>query len=222
MVFVEWILGMNRSFFAVWGYVWVFAILFLESIPFVGAFFPGGTILLILSGLLVHFGFFSLWKLLIVAFVASISIDSLGYFWGREVSKDFLHKYARYILIKKETLEKVGQIVYGHPAKSLIIGRFNPVTRSIAPFMVGNEGIGFWKFFTWNVIGGALWVTLFIFIGYMFGGSLQAMKAAEMYIVGGTILIAGGFYLYYIGEFFKKSTNKIKCVMMGNGTSSKK
>jgi len=210
MVFVEGILAMNRSFFAVWGYVWVFAILFLESIPFLGAFVPGGTILLILCGILVKFGFFSLWKILLVTFVASIAIDSFGYFWGRKVSKDFFHKYAKYLLIKKETLEKVGSIVYGHPIKSMIIGRFNPVTRSIAPFMVGSEGVGFLKFFTWNIIGGALWVTLFIFLGYMFGGSLEVMKEAEFYIVAGTILIAGGFYLYYISEFFKKGTRKIK------------
>lgn len=222
MVFVESLLGMNRSFFAVWGYVWVFAILFLESIPFLGAFVPGGTILLILSGLLAKFGFFSLWKILLVAFVASVTIDVTGYVWGRKADKNFLHKYARFLLVKKSTLEKVGRIVHGHTGKALIFGRLNPVTRSIAPFLVGNENVKFWKFFFWNVVGGALWVTLFIFIGYMFGGSLEVMKAAEVYVVGGTIVIAGGFYLYYIVNLLKQGTDKIKCILKDDGLSCKK
>jgi len=211
-VLVEWILEMNRSFFAFWGYFWVFVILFLESIPFFGAFVPGGTILLIICGLLARFGFFGLWEIWIVTFVASVLIESLGYFWGREVSRDFLHKYAKYLLVKKEVLERVGRIVHGHTGKALIIGRFNPVTRSIAPFMVGHEKVNFWKFIFWNLVGGALWVTLFIFAGYLFGGSLEVMKTAELYIVAGTILIAGGFYFYYFIEFLKKGSEKIKCM----------
>jgi membrane-associated protein len=221
MVFVETLLGMNRSFFAVWGYVWVFAILFLESIPFFGAFIPGGTILLILSGLLVKLGFFSLWKILLVAFFASVTIDVLGYLWGRRVEKDFLHKYARFLLVKKETLEKVGKIVHGHTGKSLIFGRLNPVTRSIAPFIVGTENVGFWKFFFWNIVGGALWVTLFIFLGYIFGGSLEVMKAAEVYIIWGIVVIAGGFYLYYIVDLLRHGTDKIKCILKKDGIDCK-
>jgi len=222
MVFVESLLTMNRSFFAVWGYVWVFAILFLESIPFFGAFIPGGTILLILCGLLVRFGFFSLWKILVVAFFASITIDFVGYTWGRSVDKNFLHKYVRFLLVKKETLESIGRIVHGHAGKSLILGRLNPVTRAIAPFLVGVEDVKFCKFFFWNVIGGALWVTLFVFVGYLFGSSLEAMKVAEIYILGGTVAIAGGFYLYYIVGLLRQGTEKIKCILRNDGLDCKK
>ena len=104
----------------------------------------------------------------------------------------------------------------------MIFGRLNPVTRSIAPFLVGTEDVGFWKFFIWNVIGGALWVTLFIFVGYIFGGSLEVMRSAEIYIVGGTIAIAGGFYLYYIVNLLRKGTDKIKCILKDDGLSCKK
>ena len=222
MVFVEFLLAMNRSFFSVWGYAWVFAILFLESIPFVGAFIPGGTILLLLCGLLAKFGFFSLWKILVIAFLSSVVIDFVGYIWGRKMDKNFLHKYVRFLLVKKETLERVGQIVHGHTGKALIFGRLNPVTRSIAPFIVGNENVGFWKFFFWNLVGGALWVTLFIFVGYLFGGSLEVMKAAEIYVVGGTVIIAGGFYIYYIVNLLRQGTEKIKCILKRDGIDCKK
>ena len=212
MVFVETLLGMNRDFFAVWGYVWVFTILFLESIPFFGAFIPGGTILLILCGLLVKFGFFSLWKILVVTIVSSVMIDIVGYTWGRHSDRDFFRKYSKFILIKKEVFEKIGDIVHGHTGKSLVLGRLNPVTRAIAPFIVGVEDISFLKFFFWNVVGGTLWATLFIFLGYIFAGSLEVMKTAEVYIIWGTVIIAGGFYLYYIAGLLRRGTDKIKCI----------
>ncbi len=222
MVFVEGLLSMNRSFFAVWGYVWVFGILFLESLPFFGAFVPGGTILLLLCGLLVRLGFFSLWKILVIAIFASVTIDIVGYAWGRYADKNFLHKYARFLLVKRETLERIGRIVHGHTGKALIIGRLNPVTRAIAPFIVGNEKVGFWKFFFWNVVGGVLWVTLFVFVGYIFAGSLEVMKVAESYIIWGTILIAGGFYIYYIVGLLRHGTGKIKCILRKDGLDCKK
>jgi membrane-associated protein len=222
MVIVENLFYMNRSFFHFWGYFFVFLILFLESLPFLGAFIPGGTILLLLAGLLTRFGFFSLWKVLLVAFSASIAIDFFGYMCGRQVDRDFLHKYTKYLLVSRDTLERVGRIVHGHTGKSLILGRLNPVTRAIAPFLVGVENVKFYKFLIWNVIGGALWVTLFIFLGYLFGGSLAIAKVAELYILGGTILIAGGFYIYYIISMLRRNTDKIKCIFNRNGDNSKK
>ena len=126
MVFVENLFYMNRAFFGFWGYFFVFAILFLESIPFFGAFIPGGTILLLISGMLAKFGFFSLWKVLLVAFFASVTIDITGYFWGKSVDKNFLHKYVKFLLVRKDTLERVGRLVHGHTGKALVLGRFNP------------------------------------------------------------------------------------------------
>jgi len=222
MVFVETLLGMNRDFFAFWGYFFVFLFLFIESIPFLGAFIPGGTILLLISGILCKLGFFSLWKIITIAFLSSVVIDIISYALGRRAGKDFLYKYSKILLIKKETLEKIGHITYGHPGKSLIIGRLNPVTRSIAPFIVGTEKVKFWKFLFWNFIGGFLWVTLFIFLGYMFGGSLQVMKETERYIINGTILIAGGFYTYYIVSFLRQRSGGNKCTLEKNGINCKK
>lgn len=199
---------MNRSFFAVWGYVVVALAIMVESFPFIGAFIPGGIIILLLSGFLAKLGFFLLWKIVLVAIIASVVIDTFGYAFGRFVSKDFFHKHARILLIKKRTLERVGRIVHGHTGKSLIFGRLNPVTRSIAPFVVGNEKVGFAKFFFYNVVGGILWVSLFMSIGYIFGNSYQLVVATEMYIVWAMVILLGGFYVYYIGNSFSRFFSK--------------
>ena len=150
------------------------------------------------AGVLAKGGFFVLWKVWLVAVVASISIDSFGYVLGRNVNKDFFHRFANRLFVKKSVLERVGRMVHGHTGKSLIIGRLNPVTRSIGPFMVGNEKVGFWKFFFFNVVGGVLWVTMFLFVGYLFGSGLQGAKEMEHFVIWTTIMIVGCFYGYYV------------------------
>lgn len=220
MVFIENLLGMSREFFAFWGYIVVFLTIFLESFPFFGAFIPGGIITLFLSGLLAKLGFFLLWKIVLVAIIASILIDIFGYLFGRFVSKDFFHRHARILLVKKRTLEKVGKVVRGHTGKSLIIGRMNPVTRSIAPFIVGNERVSFAKFLFYDILGGILWVVTFVLIGYLFGNSFQLLQDTEKYILWTTIILLGGFYIYYMGNIFKEFFSRKNGV--NNGTDCKK
>jgi len=221
MVLVENLFYMNRGFFHFWGYFWVFVTLFLESAPFIGALIPGGTIALVLAGLLARLGFFSLWKLAIVAIVASVSIDTLNYTLGRMVKKDFLHRFANKLFVKKETLERVGTIAHGHTGKALILGRVNPVTRAIGPFVIGTEKVGFGKFIFFNIIGGILWVLMLLFIGYIFGGSFHDAGEMEHFVLWVTILLVGGFYGYFL---ITKLTRKraAKCKITKHGLDCKK
>ena len=210
MLFVGSLLGMSRVFFSFWAYVVVFFGLVLESFPFIGAFVPGGIIMLLICGFLVRLGFFALWKIVIVAVLASVFVDNIGYFFGRGVGKGFLHRHSRILLIRKSTIEKVGRIIHGHTGKSLIFGKINPVTRSIAPFVVGNEGVDFVKFFFYSVVGSILWVVMFVFVGYIFGNSVQFLKHTERYILWITLILTGSFYIYYLRNMFRGFFNKTK------------
>lgn len=199
---------MSRDFFQFWAYIVVFFALILESFPFIGAFVPGGIIILLICGLLAKLGFFILWKVVAVSILAAVLIDSIGYFFGKSVSRDFFRKHSRILLIRRSTIERVGRIVHGHTGKSLIFGKINPVTRSIAPFIVGNEGVNFAKFFFYSVVGSALWIVMFVFVGYVFGNSIQMAKEAEHYILLTMLILLGGFYIYYLTRLFKKFFGK--------------
>lgn len=195
---------MSREFFGVWGYIVVFVALFLESFPFLGAFIPGGTIALLIAGFLTKLGYFSLWKIVLVCVAASITIDVFGYGLGRTRAKGFLGRKSKFFLVKHDTIEKVVRIVHGHTGKSLIFGRMNPITRSIAPFVVGNERVCFSKFLFFSVLGSFIWVVCFVFLGYVFGNSYEVIAIAERYILWTGILLLGGFYVYWLGNLFKE------------------
>ena len=164
--------------------------------------------MLLLAGILSKWGFFTLWKVGLVAIAASISIDTFSYALGRGVGKDFFHRFAGKLFVKRSVLERVGRAVHGHTGKALIFGRLNPVTRSIGPFMVGNERVSFWRFFLFNVIGGILWVIMFLFLGYIFGAGLQSVEAMEYFVLWTTIAIVCCFYGYYLFTSLKGNGKK--------------
>lgn len=208
MVFVENLFGMSREFFGFWGYVVVFVALFLESFPFIGAFVPGGLIALLACGFLAKLGYFSLWKVVLVGIGASVSVDIFGYWFGRSRAKGFFCRRSKIFLVKRKTIERVMGVVHGHVGKSLIFGRMNPITRSIAPFVVGNERVGFLKFLFFSVIGSFLWIVCFMFLGYILGNSYEVIAVAERYILWVGLVLLGGFYVYWLGNLFKEYFGK--------------
>ncbi len=206
---------MNREFFSFWGYAVVFVALFLESFPLLGSFVPGGIVILLTSGFLVKLGYFSLWKIILIGVLASVSIDSFGYILGKSRKEGFFCRRSKFLLVKSSTIEKVLKIVNKHTGKSLILGRINPITRAIAPFVVGNERIPFPRFFLFSIVGSLLWVVGFILLGYVLGYNYKMAETTGRYAVKIMFLFLAGFYLYYFRNLFKELFTK-KTIKHGN------
>jgi len=216
-MFFEFLPSLNTANLEFFGYGLVFLIVFLESLPLIGVFIPGGGIVLIIGGILSRVGDFNIFYLIAVGIFASVVTDTFGYFLGRFIDKERFTKEKSFLLVKRETIFKIKKFVHGHTGKALIFGRFNPLTRAVAPFVVGIEKVDFLKFFTFNVIGGVLWVCLFSFSGYVIGGNLKNLNSIDTLITIVTIVLITGFYLYYR---FEKRRNKGKTLLEINGVNS--
>jgi membrane-associated protein len=213
---IDKILLLNLHFVQTFGYIILFIAIFLDSLPFIGAFIPGGSIAIFFAGVFSKLGFFNLALVIAVCFIASVSIDIFGFFLGRYSSGKALYKYSKHFYIKKELIEKVGSLVHKHTGKALIIGRLNPATRSIAPFVVGNHKVKFSKFLVFSMVGGFLWVVLCAFLGYILGNSYKLAASFEKYILIITTLLLIGLYTYYILGFSSKK-KKTKCKLDKRG-----
>lgn len=196
MTFSEILLYMNKDAFALWGNVVVFLALFIESLPFIGAFIPGGTIILLLAGILAKWKFFILWEVAIVAIIASITIDTFNYCFGRKVSKRVFHKLANKLFIKQSVLDRMSRMTHAYIGKMIIFGKISPVTRSIGPFIIGSEKVDFKKFFFYDVVGGILWVLVFLGVGYVLGEGIKSVSQMKHIVLGLTMGIVACFYLY--------------------------
>src|SRR5262249_6690981 len=56
-----------------------------------------------------------------------------------------------------------------HGGKAIILARFMPLVRTFVPIVAGVAQMGYRKFATYNVVGGAAWVLSMSLTGYFLG-----------------------------------------------------
>lgn len=177
------------------GYALLFIVTILEGLPAVGQFVPGHTIVLI-SGFLSKLGVLNLGIVVPVVIVSAMIGDAIGYFLGKKYGLSLLNKFGSMLFLKPEYIEKATRLVSEHPAKTIIIGRFSPITRPLTPFIVGASGTHSNLFWLYDFIAVLLWSIPSIGIGYIFGASYHIIapffgKFIFIAIIVGALIIWG-------------------------------
>ena len=159
-------IGMLIDKFGAATYLILFLIIFAETGLVLTPFLPGDSLLFIV-GTFASQGYFNIMLTWILLCIAAILGDSANYTIGNLFGKKLLKEKN---LIKKEHLKKTDDFYEKYGAKTIIIARFVPIVRTLAPFVAGIGKMEYKKFLTYNVVGGIFWVTLFTLAGYFFGG----------------------------------------------------
>ena len=184
-----------------WGYWIVLFGAMFEAIPLVGLFAPG-MLIVIMGGFFAKIGILEIGDVIFFASIGAIIGDLIGYLLGRKYGYSFLLKYGKYFFFKKEYFEKTKKLMNHHTGKTLIIGRFNSLTRAFAPFVAGTSDIPFIKFLIYNIIGGISWAISFVMVGYIFGRSYEvASKYIGKFIF---IAIVVSIIIIYLYKFVNK------------------
>ncbi len=152
-----------------WTYVLLFAIVFCETGLVVTPFLPGDSLLFAVGALSASEGspidpiFVAL--LLIVAAVLG---DAVNYTIGRRIGPKVFKEGSRFF--KREHLDRTHAFYERHGGKTIILARFIPIVRTFAPFVAGIGHMSYPRFALYNVAGAVLWVVLFVWAGWKFGG----------------------------------------------------
>jgi membrane-associated protein len=152
-------------------------IVFAESGLFIGFFLPGDSLLFIAGFLSSDAGGNVLPPLplvVLVAVVAAIAGDQVGYLFGRKVGPAlFSRPDSR--LFKQAHVRKAHDFFEHHGPKTIVLARFVPIVRTFAPIVAGVGDMSYRTFVTYNIIGGIAWGAGITTLGY-FLGQIDAVK----------------------------------------------
>ncbi|MEK9209098.1 MAG: DedA family protein [Patescibacteria group bacterium] len=166
------------------GYLGVGAIVFAESGLLIGLFLPGDS-LLFTAGFLASQGFLSIVPLVLIIFVTAVLGDNTGYWFGKRFGPSVFRRRGS-LLLDPEHIHRAEEFFQKHGPKTIILARFVPVIRSIAPILAGVGSMHWSTFFFYNVVGGLLWGVGVTLTGYYIGSVIPGVDA---YIIPIALLI---------------------------------
>lgn len=168
-------------------YVILFAIIFFETGLVVTPFLPGDSVLFA-AGAIAAISSLNIFTLLIIIYLAAVLGDTVNYHIGKKIGAKILEK-EDIRFINKEYLKKAQDFYEKHGSMTIVIARFIPIIRTFAPFVAGIGEMKYKKFIPYNMIGGALWVSLFLCGGYFFG-NLSFIRNNFSYVLIAIIIIS--------------------------------
>lgn len=156
--------------YQMWTYLILFLIIFIETGVVVMPFLPGDSLLFAAGMLAAQPNDLNVWILIALLLVAAIAGDSMNYSIGRRFGMQITKfKLFGKRVVKDEQIEKTHSFYEKYGSKTIVIARFVPIVRTLAPFVGGIGRMHYGTFLTYNVVGGFLWVVGITLAGYFLG-----------------------------------------------------
>ncbi|MCH7761902.1 DedA family protein [candidate division TA06 bacterium] len=170
-----------------------------------------GEVVLIAGGFLVYERSLNFTAMVLTATLAAIIGDNLFYWLGRSQRVGTRHPLAARCLnfIGEHRLFKGEELVHRHGGKSVFFVRFFYGLRFAGAMTAGYLGMGFWRFFFFDLIGSFTWALIIGRVGYLFGQSLEAVTSGvKLAEIGFLLIVAGLLTIYLLNSRRKRNTRE--------------
>jgi membrane-associated protein len=193
------------GFFGTWALVGLLVVIFVES----GVLFPvlPGDSLLFVAGMLAAGTAaaaeqggpevnFALWQLLVFIPIAAILGGQVGYWIGRYVGTAMFKPNARFL--KQKYLDEAHLFFEQRGPFAIVIARFVPIVRTLAPLTAGAARMSYPVFAIFNILGAIVWGVGLTLLGYWLGQFEIIQKLLEpIFIVIVLASVAPMFFEWY-------------------------
>lgn len=164
-------------------YALLFAIVFVETGLVIMPLLPGDSLLFSVGLLASASGQLSLSTVIPLLIVAALLGDQLNYFIGRNFS--FWIKSKEQVLFLKRThIEKTEEFYATYGSKMVILARFIPIVRTVAPFVAGAGRMSYPIYLLYGFLGACLWVFSITLAGYYLGDNEWVKSNFEKVVLG--------------------------------------
>ena len=189
--------------YGVWIYAILFLIIFVETGLVIMPLLPGDSLLFAAGALAASEGSLNIFILIPLLILAALMGDNLNYFVGKKLG-DLIKSKRKILFLKKEHIEKTEKYYEKYGGKTVIIARFIPIVRTVAPFVAGAGSMVYKKYIVNCVLGAILWVAGVTILGYACGNIPFIQNNFEIVIFG----IIGISVLPIIIELIKNKMKK--------------
>ncbi|MCP9757588.1 cytochrome O ubiquinol oxidase [Lacihabitans sp. CCS-44] len=164
-------------------YALLFLVIFVETGLIVMPFLPGDSLLFAVGLLAATTGQLDVAVVIPLLILAALLGDNVNYFIGRRFS-DFVKSREKILFLKREYITQTEDFYTKHGSKAVIIARFMPIIRTIAPFVAGAASMKYSRYILFCLIGAVLWVTSISMIGYLLGNNEWVKANFEKVVLG--------------------------------------
>ena len=165
-------------------YAILFLIVFTETGLIVMPVLPGDSLLFAAGALAARpTNDLSVWVIIPLLITAALLGDNVNYFVGRTLGNQIKQR-ERILFFKREYITETEKFYEKYGGRTVIIARFIPIVRTIAPFVAGAGSMNYGTYIRFCVIGAVLWVVSISMLGYFFGNFPIVQKNFELVVFG--------------------------------------
>jgi len=165
-------------------YAILFLIVFTETGLIVMPLLPGDSLLFAAGALAARdTNDLSVWVIIPLLIGAALLGDNVNYFVGKFLGKQIKSR-ERILFFKREYIDETEKFYAKHGGRTVILARFIPIVRTIAPFVAGAGSMNYGTYIRFCIIGAVLWVTIITLVGYSLGNIPAVQKNFELVVFG--------------------------------------
>lgn len=169
-------------------YFILFLVVFVETGFVIMPLLPGDSMLFAIGVIAATTGKLSLIIIIPLLILAALLGDNLNYFVGHKFG-ELIKEKKKILFLKREYIVKTENFFEKNGGKAVIMARFVPIVRTIAPFVAGAGSMKYRNYIINCVLGAVLWVGGITLLGY-FLGQFDIVKNNFEKIVLGIVLLS--------------------------------
>jgi membrane protein DedA with SNARE-associated domain len=134
----------------------------------------------------------------LIGMLGAVIGDNIGFAIGNYGGHPLVERFGKYIFLTHERVEKAEAFFNRHGGKVVAGARFVEGLRQANGIIAGLSEMKWPAFITYNVLGAALWVSVWTTIGYFGGSHISTFLKYQLYVTITVVVTIIGYVLYRI------------------------